>query len=81
MYPVGWSEDGRTLHLGEVGAIPMKVFSLSLDTGKLELLLELMPSEPAGLVDIGPVSVTPDGRAYLYTYRRTLSTMYLGEGL
>ena len=81
LYPVGWSDDGGTLHLGEVGAIPARVFSLALETGKLEQLLELMPSEPAGLVDIGPVFVTPDGRAYLYSYRRTLSTMYLGEGL
>ncbi len=78
---VGWSLDGRTLYVGRRGQVPMMIERLNLDTGKREPFLELMPSSPAGLINIGPVAVTPDGRAYLYSFRRYLSTLYLGEGL
>jgi hypothetical protein len=76
----GWSDDGRELYLAEAGRLPAPVVRYDLESGRTEPFLELMPVEPAGLIDIGPVSVTPTGDAYLYSYRRHLSTLYLGEG-
>ena len=40
-----------------------------------------MPADGAGIVDIAPVIPTPDGSAYVYGYSRTLSDMYVAEGL
>jgi hypothetical protein len=51
-----------------------------IETGDVEPMFQLMPAETAGLLDIGPVEITPDGTAYIYTYRRYLSTLYLAEG-
>jgi WD40 repeat protein len=76
---VGWSEDGRFLYLAAPG-IPLSVYRYDRETGTSEPFLTLMPSSPAGLVDIGPVMINPSGTAYLYSYRRYLSTLYLGEG-
>jgi tRNA A-37 threonylcarbamoyl transferase component Bud32 len=78
--PAGWSLDGRYLYLGEVGKRPMPVFRLDLQHETHDQIWELMPTESAGLVDIGPVLVSPDGSAYAYSYRRDLATLFVAEG-
>ena len=40
-----------------------------------------MPSDPAGVNIILPILLTPDGKSYVYGYRRMLSDLYLVEGL
>jgi hypothetical protein len=35
----------------------------------------------AGIVDIAPILETPDEREYVYGFQRTLSDLYLVEGL
>jgi hypothetical protein len=37
--------------------------------------------DPAGVSAIGPILVGPDGKSYVYSYRRVLSDLYLIEGL
>jgi len=78
---VGWSIDSRIFYVGTAGQIPQIIERYDRETGAREPFLELMPSSPAGLINIGPVMIAPDGDAYLYSYRRYLSTLYLGEGL
>jgi hypothetical protein len=52
-----------------------------LKTGKSEVWKELMPADPGGVNLIGRFSMTPDAGAYVYTYERDQSDLYLGEGL
>jgi hypothetical protein len=40
-----------------------------------------MPSDPAGVENIGPVLMTPDARTCVYGYHRMLADLYLVEGL
>ncbi len=77
----GWSRDSQILYVGTGGQMPQIIERYNRETGAREPFLELMPSSPSGLINIGPVIITPDGNAYLYSYRRYLSTLYLGEGL
>ena len=42
---------------------------------------ELMPPDSAGVQNIGPIRVTPDGKTYVYGFQRRLSDLYLVEGL
>jgi hypothetical protein len=37
--------------------------------------------DPAGVETIGPILLTPDGKTCVYGYQRTLSDLYLVEGL
>jgi Tol biopolymer transport system component len=76
----GWTNDGR-LFLKEVGSLPARVFKLDPRTGKRELWRELMPADPAGVVSVNGVYPAPDGRAYVYTYARVLSDLYLVKGI
>ena len=46
-----------------------------------EVVALLMPDDPAGVVQIGPVAVTPDGNAFVYGYERALSELFVVRGL
>jgi eukaryotic-like serine/threonine-protein kinase len=79
--PTGWSADGRSLYVFRFGVIPSKLYALELSTGKRKLWRELVPSDSAGIDTIRGIVVTPDARAYIYGYIRTLSDLYVVEGL
>ena len=74
------SLDGRSLFVHRAGEIPAKVFRLDLATGKKELWRTMMPADAAGIGElvIGPLR---SGEGYYCTYNRTLSDLYLIEGL
>ena len=79
--PVAWTADGRSLYIYRGGELPAKVYRLELETGNRALWKQLMPPDPAGVEFVGPVLPTPDGKSYVYGYRRLLSDLYLVEGL
>jgi Tol biopolymer transport system component len=79
--PTSFSADGRSLYLFRFGAIPARVFELELSTGKRKLWKELVPADAAGIDTIRGITITPDARAYVYGYIRTLSDLYVVEGL
>jgi len=35
-------------------------------SGKRELFKEFVPSDPAGIIAMGPLAITPDGKYYAY---------------
>lgn len=77
---IRWSADGNYLFVAS-DAIPVEVYRVGVNTGRRELVYTLAPRDPAGLWNIGPVLVTPDGRSYVYSDYRILSDLYLGSGL
>ena len=79
--PGGWSADGRSLYVYRRRDIPGRLYRLDLGTGQKELVREVMPADGAGIVDIAPIISTPDGATYVYGFQRTLSDLYLVEGL
>ena len=79
--PVAWSSDGRSLLIYSPGELPAKVERLDITTGQKQLWRQLMPADGAGVTDIGPILVSADAKSYVYEYGRTLSDLYLVEGL
>ncbi len=53
---------------------------MELATGRREVWRELAPPDPAGVTFVQPI-LTRDARAYVYTYHRYLSDLYLVSGL
>jgi eukaryotic-like serine/threonine-protein kinase len=78
---ITFSSDGSSLYLYHPGDLPAHVFRLDLKTGQRSLWKDLMPSDPAGVETIGPILMTPDAKTCVYGYQRTLSDLYLVEGL
>jgi hypothetical protein len=78
---IQWSADGKSLYGYRPGKFPAKVTGLDLATGKRTLWRTLAPAHPAGVSQILPVVMTPDGPSYIYGYHRTLSDLDVVEGL
>jgi Tol biopolymer transport system component len=83
--PLQWSADGRRLFVREGGNLALRIFTLDVSTGARELWKELVPRDPAVLIDIGTdigqVRLTPDGKSYAYTYWTFEGELYLAQGL
>ncbi len=58
----------------------VQVYRLDLATGRRELWKEFMP-DPAGIFEVLPLVITPDGKSYAYTYGRQFSDLFLVDGL
>jgi hypothetical protein len=58
------------------------VVRIEAATGKRESWKDLAPPERSGLIRVGPVFLTPDGKNYVYGCgRAATSDLYLIEGL
>jgi Tol biopolymer transport system component len=79
--PITWDADGRSLYVYQRGELPAQVYRVEVETGQRRLLKKLMPADPAGVNIIWPIWVTPDGKSWVYGYRRYLSELHMVEGL
>jgi serine/threonine protein kinase len=79
--PVRWTPDGRALWVFRSNEVPAKVYRVDMATGERKLWKEIMPPDPAGVLTMGPILMTPDGTSYVYSYRRMLDQLVLVEGL
>jgi eukaryotic-like serine/threonine-protein kinase len=77
---IRWSGDGKYLFVVSDG-IPARVYRIEVITGRRQLVYTLAPSDAAGLWNIWPVLLTPDGKSYVYSDYRILSDLYLATGL
>ncbi|MEP6995629.1 MAG: protein kinase [Acidobacteriota bacterium] len=78
--PIQWSTN-TSLFVSRPGDVPAGIFRIDLTAGSRELVRQLDPLDPAGVFSIDPIRMTPDGKSYVYSYRRLLSDLYLVEGL
>ena len=77
---VQFSTDGKFVYVSRTGDVPLEVQRLELATGRRETWKTLMPTDAAGVSQTQAIS-TPDGSAYLLSYARTLSDLYVVEGI
>ena len=81
--PLRWGPDGRSLLVARQGALPAEVYRFDLAAGRKDRqpLRRILPADPAGVVAIGRVVLTPDARAYAYSYNRMIEELYVVDGL
>ena len=78
--PIGWTADGGFLFVQDDQENPAGVYRLNLTTGRKQSFRDFSPSDIVG-IRASIVQVTPDGKSWAYSYFRTLSDLYLAEGL
>jgi serine/threonine protein kinase/dipeptidyl aminopeptidase/acylaminoacyl peptidase len=76
--PLEWEVSGKALFLWDQ-TWPARVVRLELESGRRSVWKELAP-DSTGLL-YGNVTLTRDGRHYLYRLRRVLSELNVAEGL
>ena len=79
--PLEWTEDNEAIFVSERGQATLKIFRVEVKSGERKEWLPIRPDDPAGILDIMPVHITPNGKTYAYGYRRLLSDLYVVTGL
>ena len=79
--PIVVSPDGEWLYVQGPTEIPAEVARVNLRDGRREPVAMLSPPDPAGAIQILRIVMTPDARAYAYTFVRALSSLYIVDGL
>ena len=77
----GWASDPNFVYMYRASDIPSRIYEVNLATGAHRQIREFMPSDPAGLINMGPIQITPDGRHYAYGFVRVLADLYIVDGL
>jgi serine/threonine protein kinase/Tol biopolymer transport system component len=76
-----WTEDDQAVYVSERGQYKLNIYRCDVATGERKEWVTIRPDDPAGILDIMPVHITPDGQTYAYGYRRQLSDLYIVTGL
>jgi Tol biopolymer transport system component len=76
----GAASDSRSIYVYRRGEIPTNVSRLDVTTGQRQPWRSLAPADTGGVSDPSPLTA-PSGDSYIYNYNRTLSDLYLVEGL
>jgi predicted Ser/Thr protein kinase len=79
--PIRFTADGKSLYVQRGSGSPAQVDVIDVATGRRRPWMELTPPDPAGILAIGPIFLSDDGRSYIYSYRREIDDLYLVEGL
>jgi len=81
--PLRFDADGAHLFLrtDKQDSPLARIERLDLRSGRKEPWRIIRPLDPGGVAKIGWMYLTPDGRSYVYNYERSLSTLYLVNGL
>ena len=79
--PISWTADGRELYVFRIDEFPARIFRVDPGSGAKHLWQTIALSDPAGVHGFPSIRVTPDGKAYAYSYKRFLSELYEASGL
>jgi eukaryotic-like serine/threonine-protein kinase len=77
---IRFDKDGYHVYVYEEGESETEVYRLDTTNGRRELWRRIKLPDPA-VDSVDLVLLTPDGRWYVCSYRRTASDLYLVEGL
>lgn len=75
---IRWAADGKYVFVASDG-IPVRVYRVEITTGHRQLLYTLVPTDAAGLWNIAPILLTPDGRSYAHSDYRILSLTCISQ--
>jgi hypothetical protein len=80
-WPIDWTTDNRIVYFAHSQAPPVDVFKIDFETGHRKLWRTFTPTDPAGVYSLYTSSISPDGSSYAYSITRSLSELYLVDGL
>jgi serine/threonine protein kinase len=80
-YIAGWTPDHHELYVFDGSRIPFPVERLDWKTGKREHLLDIEPSDNAGLRGINTLRISSDGKNYVYSVPQQIEELHSIEGL
>ena len=80
-FPLRFMADGKSLLLSTRSAIRVEVTRVDLATGRRQPWKQINPADPAGVQRIVTLGFSADGKSYAYSLSRSLSDLYVVDGL
>jgi serine/threonine protein kinase len=77
----GFTGDGRSIVVHNLAGLPFVVSLVDIASGKRKIWKQIVPADAAGVDNVGFIIFTSDMKSYVYSYARTLSDLYLVDGL
>ena len=77
---IGFDDRSQGIYVAS-GDRSKKIDRMDLATGKRTFFKEVAPADPTGVGQISSLQLTPDGRSYCYSFMRSLSRLYVIDGL
>ena len=78
-YPLGWTSDGKWLYVSPVIQDILKITMVNPETGQEKELFTLPFSLDKGIPDSGSVSVSPDGKHFVFHANKKNSDVWIIE--
>ena len=79
---IGGAKESNYLYVTpDPSAIPLQVFKVNVSTGQRVPFVSILPSDPAGVVNLDRPLFTPDEKRFVVTQDRLFSTLYLASGV
>lgn len=79
--PIEWSDDNSGIFMLERSHSTVRIMRVDITSGERREWAVIRPGDPAGILDVMPVHITPDGQTYAYGYRRFLSDLFIATSL
>jgi Tol biopolymer transport system component len=79
--PIQWRADGRALYVYRPNRLPIDVVEVDVGSGRRRRVQEIVLPDATGVHGNVVVALTPDARAYAYSWYRFLNALHLIEGL
>jgi len=79
--PIEWTEDNSAVYMLESAHNVVRIMRVNVNSGERSEWVVIRPGDPAGILDVMPVHITPDGQTYAYGYRRFLSDLFIATSL
>jgi hypothetical protein len=80
-YPVVWADDDQSVYVVQFDGAAKRIFRVDVPSGARSLWKTLTPIDRSGVTAAPGIAMSPDARAYAYSYRQRLSTLYVVDGL
>jgi eukaryotic-like serine/threonine-protein kinase len=79
--PIEWTSDNAAVFVIDRSHSVVRIVRVDVSSGERRDWVAIRPGDPAGILDIMPVHITPDGQTYAYGYRRFLSDLFIASSL
>jgi Tol biopolymer transport system component len=77
----GASLDSKSLFIYDVGETRATLSRLDIATGARQAMRKIGPADAAAVTTVGPIVSSADGKTYVYSYARSLSDLFLVDGV
>ena len=74
---IRWSPDGRSLWVSRLPALPARVESYDVATGRRDPIVEILPDERTGVTGVYGLDLADDPKSYIYMTWQLLSYLFV----